>query len=400
MYLSPLSNSQPDSNPRREKIPGLRTGLWLAGAIVAFAIVFECFSALFAKGCKRDATDPDIKKPDGSQEQAATNTPAKPLLRFVNPTPQPSYADTNSPAVFMPTASGRQESALYGATRTDSHGARWHEGVDIAPVKRDSRRKPLDDVFAAADGKVAYINKAPGNSSYGRYIVLTHEDPMGWIYTLYAHLDSIEPTLVAGKTVTAGQVIGRLGYSSSVPGAINLDRAHMHFEIGVFLNTHYTEYMKARNAPLTHGAWDGRNLVGVNPLSLLNGRAADGTFSMLAELRAQRPALIATVKIDPARPPEYFRHYPDLNELGSGPAPKVASLALLEIAENGVPLRLRPWPDDEPAPDPKTLPKLFGIDEDALGRNARGYATKKTGKWELSENGKNFIAQLFYPAKP
>ena len=399
MYLSPLSQNQDDRQPRRDGIPGLRAGLWLAGAIAVVAILFELSSAAFSRGCRRIG---ELVSATGGGTDAASQTnaaPAKPFLRFVNPTPQASFTDTNSPAIFMPTASGRQESALYGATRTDSGGPRWHEGIDIAPTKRDSRRRPQDDVFAVADGKVAYINAAPGNSSYGRYVILTHDDPMGWIYTLYAHLDSVSPELVAGREVKAGQVIGRLGFSSSVPGAINVERAHLHFEIGVFINTRYPDYMKERGAPLTHGAWDGRNLYGINPLAMLNNRDADGAFSMLAELRSERPALIVAVKVDPARPPEYFRHYPDLNDLGKGDAPKVADVALLEIAESGVPLRLRPWPDAEPAPAAKDLPKLFGIDEGVLGRNARGFATKKSGKWELTNSGKNFIAQIFYPAK-
>lgn len=397
MYLSPLSKDQDDRQARRDGIPGLREGIWLAAAIAVAAVLIELFSGAGGGGCGRTGAAGANSDDDGS---VPTNAPpAKPFLRFVSPTPQQSFADTNSPAIFMPTESGRQESALYGATRTDARGPRWHEGVDIAPTRRDSRRRPLDEVFAVADGKVAYINAAAGNSSYGRYIVLTHDDPMGWIYTLYAHLDSVSPELVTGRNVVAGQPIGRLGYSSSVPGAINVERAHLHFEIGVFINTRYPDYMKEQQAPLTHGAWDGRNLYGINPLAMLNGRDEGGAFSMLAELRSERPALIVAVKVDPARPPEYFRHYPDLNDLGKGAAPEVQDVALLEIAESGVPLRLRPWPDGEPAPAAKELPKLFGVDEDALGRNARGFATKKSGKWELTNSGRNFLAQLFYPAK-
>ncbi len=397
MYLSPLSQNQNGYSPRRERIPGLRAGLWLAAAIAVGALLAELFPAMFAGGCSRPGKTVVASGEDDTSASQTNSTPSKPLLRFVNPTPQQSFADTNSPSIFMPTESGRQVSGLYGATRTDANGARWHEGIDIAPTKRDARRRPQDEVYAVADGKVAYINAVPGNSSYGRYVVLTHDDPMGWIYSLYAHLDAVEPRLVAGCEVKAGQAIGRLGNSSA--SGIALDRAHLHFELGVFINTRYPDFMKEKKAPLTHGAWDGRNLYGIDPLAMLNHRNPDGTFSMLDELRSEKAALIVAVKVDPARPPEYFRHYPDLNELGNGTAPKVANVALLEIAESGVPLRLRPWPDTEPAPNESELPRLFGVDEEALGRNARGYATKKTGKWELSNSGKSYIAQIFYPAK-
>lgn len=399
MHLSPLSDSQPDSRPSRDGIPGLRAGIILACVLLALALAYEGVSPLF-KGCAKDPA----KQPDGPAVAATNELESAladlPRLRFVNPTPQSNLSATNSPEVYMPTASGRQESALYGATRSDAKGPRWHEGVDLAPVKRDSRRRPLDEVFAVADGKVAYVNSVAGNSSYGRYIVVTHDDPIGWIYTLYAHLDSIEKGIEAGRKVTAGQTIARMGYSSSVPGAITIDRAHLHFEVGVFINSKYPEYMAEIKSPLTHGAWDGRNLFGINPLSMLLGRADDGTFSMLENLRSQRAAITVAVKVDPARLPEYFRHYPALDECAkASPAPKVRDRALLDIAESGVPLRLRPWPDTEAAPEAKALPQVFGIDEKELGLNARGFVRKREGKWELTETGKRFVAQLFFPIK-
>src|SRR5205085_1919765 len=118
----------------------------------------------------------------------------------------------------------------FGGVR--SGGARFHEGIDIKCVSRDRAGEPLDNVFAAMNGVVRYINASAGDSNYGRYIVLEHTEVAPAVYTLYAHLARIAPNLRPGDRVTAGQVIATMGHSS---GALPIpkDRAHLHFEIGL-----------------------------------------------------------------------------------------------------------------------------------------------------------------------
>ena len=48
---------------------------------------------------------------------------------------------------IQPTASGRPESGLFVDTR--NNGYRFHEGIDIKPVRRDRKGEALDGVFAA-----------------------------------------------------------------------------------------------------------------------------------------------------------------------------------------------------------------------------------------------------------
>ncbi len=148
-------------------------------------------------------------------------TPASQLRALAFPIPQTRLLDPDAADVFQPTASGRPQSALYGSTRTGRRGkylrATFHEGIDLAACRRDRRNRPLDEIFAVADGQAAYINRIAGNSNYGKYVVLTHADPVGKIYTLYAHLAAIAPGLRAGRPVQAGQTIGRMGNTSSSP---------------------------------------------------------------------------------------------------------------------------------------------------------------------------------------
>ena len=81
--------------------------------------------------------------------------------------------------------------------------ARFHEGLDVKPLRRDSRGDPFDEVRAIAAGQVVYVTAASNLSNYGRYIVVKHEFAgSGPLFSLYAHLR--EARVTAGQRVTAG----------------------------------------------------------------------------------------------------------------------------------------------------------------------------------------------------
>ena len=109
-----------------------------------------------------------------------------------------------------------------------------HEGVDIQPLRRDPSGNPLDDVFAAAAGRVVHVSKEAGASNYGRYVVVEHTIEGCLIYTLYAHLASI--AVEPGQEVRQGETLGRLGFTGA---GIDRPRAHLHFEIAVMLSTNF-----------------------------------------------------------------------------------------------------------------------------------------------------------------
>ncbi len=68
---------------------------------------------------------------------------------------------------------------------------RFHEGIDIRPLQRDTGGEPLDIVHSIAAGKVVYANIVPSSSNYGRYIVIEHQFDGCPYYSLYAHLSAI-----------------------------------------------------------------------------------------------------------------------------------------------------------------------------------------------------------------
>ena len=192
------------------------------------------------------------------------------LPRF--PTDNNAYLKKSLEQFIQPTASGKILSGTYGYVR--DNGRRFHEGIDIKSIQQSRRGEPLDKIFASLSGKVAYINHKPQNSTYGRYIVLEHQDNGLTFYTLYAHLSKINPQLKLGIFAKKGQNLGIMGHSSSL--GIPKSRAHLHFEIGVRLGDSacFEAWYKTQKFPTTnkHGCWNGMNLVGLDPLEYLHSQ--------------------------------------------------------------------------------------------------------------------------------
>jgi len=183
------------------------------------------------------------------------------------PTPNASFVHGLGYNAFLQKTGPDKEfsSGAYGCVRNS--GSKFHEGVDLFPVKRAQDGRALDSVFSAMRGRVSYINNASSKSSYGRYIVLEHEHFRPVLYSLYAHLDSFSPSLKVGHSVKVAEVLGRMGNSSSF--GIPLNRSHLHFEIGLRLSENFQNWYnrKTFKTPNTHGNFNGYNLVGIDPLS-------------------------------------------------------------------------------------------------------------------------------------
>jgi len=64
-------------------------------------------------------------------------------------------------------------------------GTRFHEGIDISPLKRDKDNRPLDAIKAIDSGVVAYVNDEASRSNYGKYIVIEHNWDSGPLFSLY-----------------------------------------------------------------------------------------------------------------------------------------------------------------------------------------------------------------------
>lgn len=229
-------------------------------------------------------------------------------LQIVWPTPNPAYANGEGLEAFIqPTVSGRVESGLFGCARNS--GARFHEALDLKPVSRDRRGEAADPVVAVMDGVVVYVNRVPGNSGYGRYVVIEHREVSPAVVTLYAHLSEIRDEVEPGGVIRAGQRIGIMGRSAG-GYSIPKERAHLHFEMGVWISESFQEWYdwKGFGSKNTHGLFNGMNITGFDPLDFYD-RYRDGSVTDFNDYFRSIPvAYVVRVKSD--RIPDFLRRYP------------------------------------------------------------------------------------------
>lgn len=288
---------------------------------------------------------------------------------------------------FVATNADIPETALYGSARTGTDGrSRFHKGIDIAPALPLSRSgEATDPVRAVAPGCVLYVNRIAGNSSYGIYAVLLHDDPACEVYTLYAHLASIAPGVRPGAMLAAGDEIGVMGRSATTP--IPKWRAHLHFEVGLMFSSRFGEWERATAQTPLRGNGHGWNLLAANPFDVLRAAAKHpGAFSMLEWLRAQPAACEIALHLDAA--PDYFRRHAALWQ-GDAIPPGGADVALA-LTDSGLILRGRLATARESAALATVSTRggaprvaVLAADEALLGRNGMRLVVRERGAWRF-----------------
>lgn len=340
----------------------------------------------------RDDSDADLPAPElpVPEHRAADIAPRSGLI-LGYPTGQEDLLATNRETIYMPTASGRTESAMYGSVRTRQSGksilSAFHEGIDIAPLERDRRQMPLDRVLAAADGRIAYVNRVAGNSNYGRYVVIVHDDPVGEIYTLYAHLEEVDSRIKPGLGVQRGEELGRMGHSAST--GIPITRAHLHFEIGVIKNSHFRSWFRAQKLKPDHGNYHGHNLAGLHPLDAFRRQETQGVFNMQDYLMELPPAF--TLLFRSRGTLDYFNRYPSLWSGGSAEGAVVVA-----VSEGGVITGGRPASPEEEILLAGRNHRVMTVNEEALGRNGLHLIYRRQGEWELGREGERWLEIMRY----
>ena len=363
----------------------LHVRLWSAGLIVFAGLAMVW--GLRREG--RESADPVMPPP---RPEVAVQPPPPDLRTLGFPTHQTRLADTNLLGVFQPTASGAPESGTYGTVRMGQVGnqllPRFHEGIDIAALDRDRAGRPLDDVFAALHGTVAFVNRVAGNSDYGRYVVLTHHDPAGPFYTLYGHLADVDPALREGDVLNAGARLGRMGNSAIEP--IPMARAHLHFEIGMIYNQHFLSWPGRARRQTPGGLYNGQNLAGLNPILVFRDRAATDDLTLLDHLGRLPPAF--EIVVSARRLPDFFARHPALwqGDAYQGPA------LVLTVAEGGAPLKGRTANETDLRRLGRQRACVLFADPAVLGRNGRRLVVNRQGVWTLGSNGETWLDLLLH----
>ncbi len=359
--------------------------------LVSRLFIFPALATLvLASACGRSRDTNTVDFPPPQPAEAIAPVPSDfTQLRF--PSAQDKIAETNAVGAFQHTGGGNENSGRFGSVRTGANGlARFHEGIDIATVQRDRRGRPLDTAHAVAPGTVALVSRVGGNSDYGKYVVLLHEDPVGTVYTLYAHLAETAPGLTEGQRVDVGALLGTVGNTALEP--IPMARAHLHFEIGLLANPQFLTWpgRKQKNTP--GGLYNGQNLLGVDPVDVFRRQLSNPrAFTFLEHLR-QHPVAFEFI-VRARKPMAFFEAHPALWE-GD---PYRGEAMVLALSEGGLPLRGRNATPEELADLGNLIHKVLRVDPIALGRNGRRHIVFSNGRWIVGQNGATWLDILVHP---
>lgn len=255
-----------------------------------------------------------------------------------------------------------------------------HEGIDIAPLRRDASGKPLDEIRASADGKVVHTSNEAGASNYGKYIVIEHEIEGSPIYTLYAHLSTI--SVHPGQRVKQRETIAQMGFTGA---GINCERAHLHFEIALMWSANFEQWYDRyfKGTPNKHGLYHGYNLIGIDPATILIECAKNPSFKLSEHLRKQD----AFYKITIPQTPDIIRNYPWLAIDGEDANPPGWTIA---FNRNGAPVKATA------SLRPPANPLLDWVCETPLAYHhaTRGIVGGSKGAPHLTDSGKRFAELL------
>lgn len=280
--------------------------------------------------------------------------------RWCWPTPNPAFMEGRPFEDYIQSTGPENPitSGLYGCVRNS--GNRFHEGIDLYPIRRDRRGEPLDPVFACADGRVVYINAVAGTSGYGRYIVVEHDRLAPRILSLYAHMRDIAPGIAEEVRVSGGEVLGGLGRSAG-GYVIPRERAHLHFELGFRLGDQFEAFYASQNhrEPNRHGLYNGRNLRGVDPWAFYEGMRLGTVGSLLQYVRGIPLAFV--VRVAQRGRPDYLARYPELLTRRVPPGPVMGWD--IGFSGAGVPLQWTPRLErDDPSLQAEGTVTLLAVD--------------------------------------
>ena len=294
---------------------------------------------------------------------------------------------------FVGTTGKPWTSGCYGCVR--SEGWQMHEGLDIRCLLRDQRGEPTDPVLATADGTVAYVSIKPALSNYGSYVVVRHSVEGLEIYSLYAHLSAVAPGLRTGQTVKAGQPIATMGHTANTRERITKERAHVHFELNLFVNDRFAGWFKKSNPGERndHGEFNGQNLLGLDPrLILLGQREAGAKFSLVNFLRDQ-PALCRVLVRKTDFP--WLKRYAPL--IRPNPVAQKEGVAGYEMALNFNGLAFELIPRAASEIKGKNKYQLLSVNEAEQKKNpCRKLVAQKGSRWELTTRGEKLLDLLTY----
>ena len=183
--------------------------------------LLELYQAVF--GSAELPAEPDAEEPSATEEVPLQSTDEQYVIYTADNIPEGVQLGQEVLGFSYTTPAEGSVTSYFGYRAHPTEGEeRFHYGLDITPAEGN------DTIAAFADGVVTVVGES---SSYGKYLIIAHENNCT---TLYAHCAGIH--VASGETVREGQTIAQVGESGMTTGP------HLHFEVqkdGVYLNPVY-----------------------------------------------------------------------------------------------------------------------------------------------------------------
>jgi murein DD-endopeptidase MepM/ murein hydrolase activator NlpD len=201
--------------------------------------------------------------------------------------------------------------------------------------------------------------------------------------------------LRVGQSVKAGESIATMGRTTNTHQGISKERAHVHFEIDLFVNERFPAWFQKnfsgeRN---DHAEWNGRNLLGLDPRLILLAQHEQGAnFSLLQFIRNQTE--LCRVMVRDTNFPWLRRHTPLIKRNAVAEREGVAGYEIA-LNYNGVPFQLIPRAASELTS--KASVRLLSVNEvEQQSHPCRKLVIKRGAHWELTSAGQHLIGLLTY----
>ena len=289
------------------------------------------------------------------------------------------------------------QGGTYGFTRNPQRvggkilTTKFHEGIDVSPVRRDSAGEPLDEVRAIESGRVVHVSHDAQDSNYGKLAVIEHDVEGTPVYSIYAHLATVD--VRRGQTLAQGDRIGLLGYTGA---GINQRRAHLHLEITLLWHDQFESWHPANfHTPNKHGLYNGINLMGLDVAEFYLQQRKKPSLTLPQFVRQKEPFF--RIRIPESPHFQLPRRYPWLVE-GN---PAGARSWLVSFTAPGFPVSI------EPSPEPAAAPRVEWIAtaKAPLGKLSRNLVDGSRSNPRLGESGQKLIDLLTWdparaPASP
>ncbi len=358
--------------------------------IVLCLFVVLVFDAALTAQTPTPAEQPEEIKPALPAPQPSP-PPAPVAMTLALPTENDALFRGDFPAFYMfidrnfekeqsTTWEGGQYGFVRGPVRSGSDVVlmHFHEGMDVAPVKRDEKGEPLDEVRSIMQGEIVHVSDSPGASNYGRYVVIKHDWGQGPFYSLYAHLSKIMGK--EGDKVEAGTPFAIMGHTGA---GIDRRRSHTHVELCLMLNTQFSEWYDGGypGAPNRHGDFNGLNLTGLDIAGLYLALHKNSALTVPEFIK--NTECMWKVLVPRKGDIEMAKNYHWLAEGGEQPSPSWE----ISFAGGGLPLKIKP--SDEAV----TSPKASWVKDEGIpaSYHTRGCVSGNGTKFALTSTGLHYV---------